>query len=331
MGYKYSDKHIKFLKKNIPGRTYAEMAELFEKRFGFYISVGSISWLLHTNGLCNFNAHKYTPEEVRFLKKNVKGRTMDELAEIFNKRFRLKLSAAKIRAATHNRKLWNGRDTRFKKGHVPSNKGKKGYCARGSEKGWFKKGQRPSDWRPVGSERVNVDGYVEIKVSDISSPDAKIRQRNWKMKHVVIWEAANGPVPKGNMIIFLNGNKLDMALKNLMMISRQAHAVMCHLKWYTNNRDVTKTNCAMAALKIAIADRKRKSFDDIKTEKMIFLDNNGKRVRVARVNGKDLWVPVRETKFGLRKLRAKIKARNSIEAAKRDLYEYALFRGWQRI
>ena len=44
--------------------------------------------------------------------------------------------------------------------------GKKGICADGCERTWFKKGHIPANYRPVGSERVNADGYIEVKVAD---------------------------------------------------------------------------------------------------------------------------------------------------------------------
>lgn len=102
---------------------------------------------------------------------------------------------------------------RFTKGHTPANKGKKmspelyAKCSRTM----FKKGQMPTKHREVGSERINVDGYVEVKVAE---------PKKWKLKHRVVWEAAHGPVPKGFNIQFRNGNRLDLRLENLYIISR---------------------------------------------------------------------------------------------------------------
>ena len=246
---------------------------------------------------------------------------------LVNDKFNQSLTIEQIKSFIANHKLKTGRTGYFPKGNIPFNKGRKGYCPSGCEKGWFKPGQRPVNWRSLGSERVNVDGYIEIKVSNTATPV----QRRWKCKHVVIWEKAHGKVPKGYVVVFLDGNKLNTALDNLMMISRKAHAIMCHLNWYTNDKDVTKANCLMAEIKAAISDRKRKTFEDKKNKKMVFIDNHNQRIVVAQVIGKDKWVAARETKQGLQKLRA-IKVRNSLEKANRELYEYAMnMRGWQRI
>lgn len=102
---------------------------------------------------------------------------------------------------------------RFRPGQVPYNKGKK-MSAEMYEKAkgtMFKKGQKPANYKPIGSERINVDGYVEVKVADPGI---------WELKHRVIWEKANGPIPKGYNIQFRNRNSQDVRLENLYMISK---------------------------------------------------------------------------------------------------------------
>lgn len=105
--------------------------------------------------------------------------------------------------------------TRFRKGHVPGNKGKKmrpevyARCA----PTMFKKGHRPSKWRPVGSSRINVDGYVEVKVSD--------EPPKWLLKHRIVWEQAYGPIPPGCNIQFRNHDTTDCRLENLYLITKR--------------------------------------------------------------------------------------------------------------
>nr|DAU45704.1 MAG TPA: homing endonuclease [Caudoviricetes sp.] len=103
---------------------------------------------------------------------------------------------------------------RFKRGHAPANKGKKmpkevydKVCGT-----MFKPGNTPVNYRPVGSERVNADGYIEIKVA---APD------EWKLKHRVVWEKENGAIPRGCNIQFRNGNRKDLRLDNLYLIDRK--------------------------------------------------------------------------------------------------------------
>ena len=102
---------------------------------------------------------------------------------------------------------------RFKNGSVPLNKGKKVspeiYAK--MQPTMFKKGQTPVNHRNVGSERVNVDGYIEIKVAE---------PNRWRLKHRVIWEQVNGAIPKGFNVQFKNHNRQDCRIENLYLISK---------------------------------------------------------------------------------------------------------------
>lgn len=102
---------------------------------------------------------------------------------------------------------------RFKKGSMPLNKGKKVSPEVYSkmQPTMFKKGQTPLNHRDVGSERVNVYGYIEIKVAE---------PNRWRLKHRVIWEQVNGTIPKGFNVQFKNHNRQDCRIENLYLISK---------------------------------------------------------------------------------------------------------------
>lgn len=44
------------------------------------------------------------------------------------------------------------------------------------------------------------------------------------MLHVVVWEEANGPVPKGMIVVFKDGDTMNVTLENLEIITRQEAA-----------------------------------------------------------------------------------------------------------
>ncbi len=69
--------------------------------------------------------------------------------------------------------------------------------------------------KPIGSTKVNADGILEQKINN-----GKNRQGRWKRVHVLVWEAANGPVPEGFFVTFKDGNKRNFDLSNLRLISR---------------------------------------------------------------------------------------------------------------
>lgn len=115
-----------------------------------------------------------------------------------------------------------GAPYRFRKGHVPANKGlrRPGYAPGRMAQTQFKKGQRPHTWVPIGTEVVDRDGYRKRKVSD----NRKLESRfNWRYVHVLVWERAHRRrVPPGHAIAFRNGNKADLRLANLELVSRRA-------------------------------------------------------------------------------------------------------------
>jgi hypothetical protein len=191
--------------------------------------------------------HYYTAVEIRFLKNYVAGRSYAELAEMFNRRFNTSLCVSQIRGTCGNHGLINGRDCRFLPGTIPPNKGKKGYHPPGCEKGWFKPGHRTHNRQPVGTEIIDEDGYVKVKTRN---------PKTWKYKHRMIWEQAHGKIPRGHAVLFADGNRLNFALDNLILVNRSELAVMNHLDLISANGDLTRAGKAVADIKLAIADRK---------------------------------------------------------------------------
>jgi hypothetical protein len=202
-----------------------------------------------------------------------------------------------------------------------------GYCSPGSEKGWFKPGQKPPNTVPIGAERITADGYVEVKISDRpGSP-----RNRWRGKHTLIWEKANGQIPKGHVILFADGDRRNLKLNNLILVSRKELAVINHLGLLSTNKSVSQTGVIIAKLKILMKDRKRGTWKSRKNKLVVF-DNNGKRLFIAFDSKNKRYVPARETKHGVMMLRsANLKPRKTVEEARKDLAEYAQKRGWFRL
>jgi hypothetical protein len=103
------------------------------------------------------------------------------------------------------------------KGCIPLNKGLKQIdymTPEGIERSKatrFQKGRLGWNHKPVGYERINVDGYVEVKVAE---------PRTFKLKQRVVWEKNFGAIPPGHNIQFKDGNPLNCEPENLYCISR---------------------------------------------------------------------------------------------------------------
>jgi HNH endonuclease len=111
------------------------------------------------------------------------------------------------------------RENQFKKGATPWNKGMHYTTGGRSGETRFRPGVRTGRalelWKPVGTLRISADGYLQRKVND-DHP----MQKRWRAEHVLVWEAAHGPLLPGLAIVFRDGNKLNVALDNLECISR---------------------------------------------------------------------------------------------------------------
>lgn len=101
-------------------------------------------------------------------------------------------------------------NSRFPKGHSPFNKGKRGLmkpnvCS-------FKKGHKPKN--------TKHDGAISIRQKKGDPPYKFIRlaESKWVLLHRHLWEQANGPIPKGHVLRFINGNTMDCELSNLMLV-----------------------------------------------------------------------------------------------------------------
>lgn len=110
-----------------------------------------------------------------------------------------------------------GRRTQFCPGHVPANKGIRGWQAGGrSVLTRFRPGNRSARWDPeiyaVGALRINSDGGLDIKVRE--------GLRAWVPLSRWVWERAHGPIPPGHLVRARNGDLHDTQLANLYLATR---------------------------------------------------------------------------------------------------------------
>lgn len=331
----YTPAHIDFLGKIIIGRTCKEVTRLFNDRFGMSATDKAIKCLLAKHGLRNghcpgiprYNQRKYQAKHLEYLKQIVPGTPYKIVLEKFNKKFGFSITVMALRTLCKKHHIQNGFLGYFSKGNIPFNKGRKGYCAPGSEKGWFKPGAIPPNTMPIGSERISKDGYVEVKFSNRSGPP----NNRWKSKHALIWEKKNGPVPKGHVVIFADGNKENIKLSNLILVSRKELSVLNHMNLLSKNKETNKTAVNIARIKVLTAGIKRGTWKSTRKKKVAAIDRNGNRIFVAFDEKTKRYISVRDSKHGARQLQAvSLKPRKTADEARKDLSEYALKRGWLR-
>ena len=110
-----------------------------------------------------------------------------------------------------------GKATQFQKGQVPPNKGQKMSkdVYQKVAHTMFKKGSRPHNTKPFGTinQRKDKSGkiYQYIKIAD----------SKWQLLNRYTWEQHNGPIAKGLIVVYKDGNYLNNDIDNLMLLTKK--------------------------------------------------------------------------------------------------------------
>jgi HNH endonuclease len=142
---------------------------------------------------------------------------------------------------------------RYQKGQAPLNKGlrRPGWSSGRMKETQFKKGV-VTNWCPVGYECVKKGGYRWRKVSDIRDVPWT---RNWRQVHHIVWTDAGRTIPPGYRLGFVNGDKSDIRLENLQLVT--ARQLMARNTVHNLPRALRQTIHALGALNRQIHRRER--------------------------------------------------------------------------
>lgn len=134
---------------------------------------------------------KYTAEMQDFIRNNALGKQWGELTGMFNAAFGTNKTPRQIQSQAHDIGVRNGIQQKNKLG--------------------------VGRYRPVGSTRLDKDGYVVIKVADPCK---------WRRAQLVEWEKYHEPInTRKEMLLFLDGNRQNYHIDNLYKIPRAMIAI----------------------------------------------------------------------------------------------------------
>lgn len=157
----------------------------------------------------------WLPEELAWIEAR-KDWPRDRLHSAFVFQFgRTDISIGALKALCKRKRWLTGRTGQFQAGQAGGSLDgvHKAAFVQGGLATRFKKGSRTGRanflYRPIGAERVSLDGYLQRKVND----DLPFNQR-WVNVQRINWESAHGPVPSGHVLKCLDGNKLNVDPSN---------------------------------------------------------------------------------------------------------------------
>lgn len=248
---RYPQELIDFIADNYIGITTAELVARVNAAFGTSYTIGQIRAYKKNHSLSSgvkpgaresYYSKTFPREVCEYIYSNCAGIGPTGMTELLNAQFGTDYTVSQVNGFYSNHKVDSGVTGRFEKGHEPYNKGKKGSCPAGCEKGWFEKGHMPQTHKPVGTESLRADGYWWVKVAE---------PNKWREKHVLVWEEAHGKRPHNHNIIFLDGNRSNFSLENLRLVTKAEHAVMSHEGYRSSNAAFTETGILLARVKMA--------------------------------------------------------------------------------
>lgn len=120
--------------------------------------------------------------------------------------------------AAHRLDGVKGMGTRFQPGQPSWNKGRHYQPGGRAKLTQFKPGHMPHNWKPVGSTRINAEGYRDIKITDL-----RRGALDWRGIHRLNWMGVHGPIPRTHFLRFKDGDRLNPLVENLELVTRAEH------------------------------------------------------------------------------------------------------------
>lgn len=196
----------------------------FNSVFGTAYKTTAFHYHTKRLGLSKCIVHKYTPEQDEFLRTNSGKMTRAELAELFNKTYGTQIKENTITVRCWQRGWACPSDGQFKNGSVPWCKTKGGreeYIKKlkGGNSHSFPKGNVPHNRKEIGTVVHRKDGiYIKTAHGFVEKPR-------------YVWETNNGKIPKGHIVLSVDGNKTTDDVRKLRCISNETLTHLMANRW----------------------------------------------------------------------------------------------------
>ena len=233
-------------------RFVGDIKDMMNNKFNLNFTSSSVKTYLLRHGLkTGYKGKKtlktFTPEQEEWIKANRYGYGRLEFTNLVNEHFHTNFTENQVKGFCERNHIVSGISSKFEKGCVPHNKGKKGDYPKGSEKGWFKKGYRPSNTRPVGTEVIDRDGYTSVKIAE---PNV------WQLKQRYIWEQSHEKLKDNEVVMFLDGDKTNFNIENLRLVTRGEMAILNKYgRIQSGNAEINQAGITITRIENAIKNK----------------------------------------------------------------------------
>lgn len=267
--WKWPIEVVEWLRENTSGRTTKELTELmnqqgFDRKYGMVftesIVKGAKSRYGFKSGTPGGNpkgySAKYPNGMEEFIKSIAESKSTAELVAAVNEKFGAgTIGIRQMKAYKKNHGINTGLTGQFEPGHIPVNKGKKMapevYAKIAPT--MFKKGEIPANHMEIGEFTHTTDGYLIQKVQEEGA-----QRERFQFVHRAVWEKYHGPIPEGKMVSFLDGDKDNCNIENLVLIDNNENLELNRSNLRFSEAEFTKAGLAVAKVKIAVRKKKRK-------------------------------------------------------------------------
>lgn len=242
-----SNEQIEYLRAVAPGNNTSQIAQIINAKYALELTPHNIKVLKAKYGIrsgrhvAQTGRRGFIPEEIAWIKAQTIGKTTAELAEDISSHFGMTMTTRQARALKQIYGISGGvtgKGRKLRPAHYEKIKAS-----------MFKPGRIPSNKVPVHTERITVDGYIDVKIAE---PDV------WKAKQRLVWEQHNGPIPKGMVVLFADGNKLNCSIENLRLVSLKERFELVKKKMIFPDPKLTDTGLLLVKNDIALREIQRR-------------------------------------------------------------------------
>ena len=247
----FTDEQKEYFLSIVKGRQGKKLAQMMNDKFGLDVTAAQICTYKSKYGITSYYERPYarTEDAVKdFVIANAGGITNRELAEKMRNEFGREFTIGQVKAIKQRLGVRSGLVGYFEKGKPSRYKGRrlpKDLYVK-MQPTMFRKGHVPANKQEIGYERFTQDGYTMVKT-----------ENGFKLKQILVYEAAHGPVPKGYKLMFADGNRQNFDLDNLVLVTHGELVTLAIKGLISDIPEITKANLARVRLMRTIKERRK--------------------------------------------------------------------------